>query len=117
MSNRIDRVVITGGSSGIGLDLARRFLEKDPARRAFPTRVGIRKKMSDVPLAQRTEHGIGNRVQERIGVRMAVETFAVRNFNAAQNEFSALDKPMDVVADADAVHGRGGYAEGVKRET
>ena len=26
MSNRIDRVVITGGSSGIGLDLARRFL-------------------------------------------------------------------------------------------
>jgi NAD(P)-dependent dehydrogenase (short-subunit alcohol dehydrogenase family) len=26
MSNRIDRVVITGASSGIGLDLARRFL-------------------------------------------------------------------------------------------
>lgn len=26
MSNRIDRVVMTGGSSGIGLDLARRFL-------------------------------------------------------------------------------------------
>jgi len=26
MSDRIDRVVITGGSSGIGLDLARRFL-------------------------------------------------------------------------------------------
>jgi len=26
MANRIDRVVITGASSGIGLDLARRFL-------------------------------------------------------------------------------------------
>src|SRR5262249_1714749 len=28
MSNRIDRVVITGGSSGIGFDMARRFLSE-----------------------------------------------------------------------------------------
>jgi NAD(P)-dependent dehydrogenase (short-subunit alcohol dehydrogenase family) len=28
MSNRIDRVIITGASSGIGLDLARRFLDE-----------------------------------------------------------------------------------------
>lgn len=52
MSNRIDRVVITGASSGIGLDLARRFLaegsrmvinRRDPeklerARRSWGTR-------------------------------------------------------------------------------
>lgn len=32
MSTRIDRVIITGASSGIGLDLAKRFLAKGDSR-------------------------------------------------------------------------------------
>ena len=37
-------------------------------------------------------------------VGMAVETFAVRNFDAAEDKFSSLNQRMNVITDADVNH-------------
>src|SRR5581483_7047292 len=83
---------------------ARGFLQKDFARRILPARVGVREKMADVRLAHRAEQRVANRVHERVGVRMAVETFGVRNLDAAENQFSSGDQFMNVITDANVNH-------------
>lgn len=93
-------------------DLARGFLQKNFAGRAFPARVGVRKKMSDVFLPERTEDGIANRVHERVRIGMAIETFRVRNFNAAENEFSPGDQLVNIVTDSNMNHAAEGSVGG-----
>jgi hypothetical protein len=45
-------------------------------------------------------------MHERVGVRMAVETFGVGNFNATENELAPGDQLMNVIADANVNHVR-----------
>jgi hypothetical protein len=62
--------------------------------------------MADVRLTQGAEDGIANRVHKDVSIRMAIQTFRVRNVHPAENEFSAGDKRMHVVSDAYVNHGR-----------
>ena len=66
--------------------------QKNLARRVLPARVGVREKVADVLLAERAEDGVANRVHERVGVRMAVEAFRVRNLHAAEDELAPGDQ-------------------------
>jgi len=45
-------------------------------------------------------------VHERVRVRMAVETFRVRNFHAAEHEFAPGDELMNVITNANMNHGQ-----------
>ncbi len=62
--------------------------------------------MADVRLAQRAQHRVANRVHQHVRVRVPVQTFAVRDFDAPENELPALDQLVDVVTYADMIHGR-----------
>ena len=80
MSNRIDRVVITGASSGIGLDLARRFLAEgasvvingrdgdklEGARRSLGEERRVVAVVGDVSEAT-TAHAVATAARERLG--------------------------------------------------
>ena len=59
--------------------------------------------MSSSPSAPSTR--VANRVHERIGVRMAVEAFRVRDLDAAEDEFASRDQRVNVIADANVNHG------------
>ena len=60
--------------------------------------------MADVARAERAEHGIGQRVDEHVGVGVALEALVVRELDAAEKKFAALDEGMDVITNANAIH-------------
>ncbi len=79
--------------------------------------------MTDVLLAQRAEHRVADRVHQRIGVRMAVQTFRMWNLHAAKDELTSRDQLMNVVTDAYMNHadtvtffpdGKRNFAGGIK---
>ena len=57
---------------------------------------------ADVAQARRAEHGVHNRVQQHIGVRMPRETALVRDLDAAQHQPAARAQRVHVVALPDA---------------
>src|ERR1022692_1388616 len=87
-------------------DDARGFLQKNLAGNIFPARVGVWKKVANVRFAQRAEERVANGVHQRVGIRMAVETFGVWNLDAAEDEFASRDQRVNVVADANVNHGQ-----------
>ncbi len=58
---------------------------------------------TDVSLAERAEQRVYERVQQRIGVRMADKSFAMRYFHAAQDQLAPAAKAVRVKAMSDAV--------------
>ena len=85
-------------------DDARGFFQKNFARHILPARVGVREKVADVFLANRAQHRVADGVHQRIGVRMAIETFRVRNLHAAENELAPGDQLMNVITNAYVNH-------------
>src|SRR5205085_1416545 len=67
-----------------------------------PALVGRRKVRADVAQARRAEHGVHNRVQQHIGVRMPLEAALVRDLDAAQHQPAARAQRVHVVALPDA---------------
>ena len=86
-------------------DLSRRFAEKYMARSAFPTGIGVGKKVSDVCLSDCAEDGVRDRMKESVGVGMSVETSRVRNLHAAEDQLPTLDELVNIIANSDALHG------------
>ena len=80
------------------------MLEELKAVGALPSRIGIRKMHPDIPLRDRPQNGVRNRMREDVGIRMAVEAERMRYFHAAEHELSALDEPMDIVTYSHPVH-------------
>src|ERR1700731_153784 len=66
--------------------------------------VGVRKMAADVFRANRAEKRIRNRMRQNIGIRMTFEPARVRDFNAAENQFSAIGKAVDIVTNSGANH-------------
>ena len=62
--------------------------------------IGVWKMFTNVARAERAQNGIGDGVRENIGIGMSFEPALVRNFDAAENEFTAIDQAMRVVTDA-----------------
>jgi hypothetical protein len=72
-----------------------------PAVGPRPLRIGIGKQAADVTQAGRAKQGIGDRVQQHIGVRMTEQPLMVRNLDAAENQFATGRKGMHVESLAD----------------
>ena len=80
------------------------FPEKDEAADAAPAFVGVGEVMADVARAERAEDGVGEGVDEDVGVGVALEALVVRQLNAAEKKFAPLDEGVDVITNADAIH-------------
>ena len=70
----------------------------------FPTGIGVGEKMADVRLPQGAKDGVANGMHQGVGVRMAVETFGVGDFHAAQHELAAGNQLMNIVTNANVNH-------------
>jgi hypothetical protein len=64
---------------------------------SLPLRIGVGEVLPDIPERGRPEQGVGNGVQENIGVGVAVQARLVRNLNAAENESAPVDERVNVV--------------------
>ena len=60
--------------------------------------------MADIARAERAEHRIGQRVDQHVGVGVALEALVVRQLDAAEEKFAALNEGMDVITNANAIH-------------
>ena len=77
-------------------------LEEDRRRRAAPFRLRGREMGADVAVAERAVDRVAQRVQHHVGVGMAFELVAVRDFHAAEPHRVALGEGVDVETLADA---------------
>jgi ABC-2 type transport system ATP-binding protein len=68
-------------------------------------RIGVGKKFADIPQRRRSEQGIGDRVEEHVGVAVADGGLVVGDSDAAEHQAGAWFEAVGVVAEADAVHG------------
>ena len=84
--------------------LAGSLVQKDGARRAAPAGIGVRKEMADVGLSQRPQDGVANRVHQHVGIGVAFQTLAVRDFHAAKDELAPLDQGVNVVTNSNMNH-------------
>jgi len=62
--------------------------------------------MADIAFTNRAEKGIGDRVTQNIRIGMSIESAIVRNFDAAENQFSARRETMRVVPSSTPDHAR-----------
>ena len=60
--------------------------------------------VADIPIADRSQQGIDNSMDQHIGVGMAHQPLVVGNLHATEDEGPLANEPMDVVADSDS-HG------------
>ena len=63
--------------------------------------------MADVGFSEGTQDSVANRVHERIGVGMAVQTLGMGYFHPAKDTFSAFHQCMNVVTSAHMNHAAG----------
>jgi hypothetical protein len=61
--------------------------------------------LTDVAFTDSSQQGIGDSMQQNIGIGMSFQSARVRNFEAAQNQFTSLGEPMHVIADSASNHG------------
>lgn len=69
---------------------------------AAPAFVAVRKQAADVAERRRAEKGVGDGVQQRVGIRMAEQPGIVRNIDAAEDQPAPRRQRMHVVALSDA---------------
>src|SRR3989344_321873 len=67
-------------------------------------RIGIGKMPADSAEPGGAEAGIADGMNENVGVGMAVQSLAVRDFHAAENQIAPGDQRMHVVTMTDAYH-------------
>ena len=72
--------------------------------RAFPLRILRGEMLADVARAGRAQEGVGDRVQYGVGIRVAGQTAALRDTDAAEDQRACLVERMNVDALTDANH-------------
>ena len=65
----------------------------------------------DVAQGRRAQHGVGDGVQEHVGVGVPVQPLFKRNLDPAQNEGAALHQAVRIVALAHADRHHGGISQ------
>ena len=67
---------------------------------------GVGEEFADVAQGGGAQKGVGDGVQQCVGIGVAEQAFAVGNGNAAQNQGAAFNEPVDVIALSDTdIHG------------
>jgi hypothetical protein len=64
--------------------------------------IGIGEMLPDVTLANGPQNGVGNGVQQHVGIGMAEKARFMRDINPADDASAARHQPMDVIAVSDA---------------
>src|SRR5207248_7218967 len=104
---------------GIDIEHARSFVGKQfrhpfqnlDAADAANRLIRIWKMLANVACADRAEQGVRDRMRQNIRVRVSFQPVRVRDLDAAQNQFSLLREPMNVVTDAERIMGEMPNAE------
>ena len=91
----IDQPAIGGGDQIEGM------AQEPVGRRIPPLRIAVGKVPADIALAERAQNGVGQRVQGGIGIRMAFQSMAVVDPDAAQHNMVARLEGMNVEPLAD----------------
>src|SRR5204863_5960197 len=76
--------------------------EQHAAVGALPLRIGVGKMRAQIAERQRAENRVAHRVQQYVGVRMAVEAAVPGNRDAAEDELAPHDERMHVEPVSDA---------------
>ena len=97
------RVDIDNGSL-VKTNLARGFFEKNFTGSAAPTRISVWKKLANIAFSNCTQNRVANGMHQHIRIGMSVQTFAVRNFHAAQNKASSFDERVNIITDSNVSH-------------
>ena len=61
-------------------------------------RVGVREMAADIAQRRGAEQGIGDRVQQHVGIRMAEQPQAMRHFDTAENQLATWHQRMYIPA-------------------
>ena len=80
------------------------LVEKEPAGGAAPAGIGVGEKVADVRLSQRPQDRIANRMHQHVGIGVSLQSFAVRDLHAAQDQPAPLDQGVNVVTNANMNH-------------
>ena len=78
--------------------------EEDATGGVAPGGIVIGKQVADVDLADRTEDGIGDGMEEGIGIGMAIEPMGMGDGDTTEYEGTTGDQSMDIITDADVNH-------------
>ncbi len=70
--------------------------QEQVGRGAAPLRIARREMRADVAVGDGAEHGVGDRVQQHVGVRMADQPVIVRHLHAAEPDMVALAEGVDI---------------------
>lgn len=79
-------------------DLFRHVFQKQQGIRTLVLGVGVREMPPDISQPRRAQQGVGNGVEQHIGVGMAVQPLFVVDLHAAQYQVTAFHQPVHVVA-------------------
>jgi hypothetical protein len=60
--------------------------------------------LTDIAFTDGSQQGIGDSMQQNIGVGMSFQPVRMCNLEAAQNQFMSLGEPMYVIADSTSNH-------------
>src|SRR6266481_6045090 len=60
--------------------------------------------LTDVAFTDSSQQGIGDSMQQNIGIGMSFQPARMRNLDGAQNQFSSLGEPMHIIADSTSNH-------------
>lgn len=77
-----------------------RMSQKQRRVGALPARIGRREMFADVAKAGRAQERIGQRMKDDVGIAVAGEPAAVRDFDAAEHDRAFTGKGMDIKAHA-----------------
>src|SRR5713101_2542367 len=81
-----------------------RVLEEEQARRALPFRIGVREMRADVAETGSSQQRVAQRVAQDVAIGMSDRAFVKWHFDPAENQFSSLCQPVQVVSDSRACH-------------
>src|SRR5216684_6394324 len=98
-----DRVEMRDAKAPFVKQLAR-VLEEEQARRALPFRIGVRKMCADVAETGSSQQRVAQRVAQDVAIGMSDRAFVKWHFDPAENQFSSLCQPVQVVSDSRACH-------------
>src|SRR5437667_11107078 len=60
--------------------------------------------LADIARTDSSQQGIGDSMQQNIGIGMSFQPVRMRNLDATQNQFSSRGEPMHIIADSTSNH-------------